>query len=41
MKYVVTVDGNAITQPLSIKEIVEQFGPIRELEAQGFRLVAA
>ncbi len=39
--YYVTVDGNAITKALTIKEIVEQFGPIRELEAQGFRLQKA
>jgi hypothetical protein len=40
MKYYVTEQGNVITKALTIAEIIAQFGPIKELEANGFRLIA-
>lgn len=39
--YYVTQDGQAITKPMTGAEIVSKFGPIRELEANGFRVVPA
>lgn len=38
-RFYVTEDGHAITQPMTAADIVAKFGPIRELEAKGFRLV--
>jgi hypothetical protein len=40
-KYYVTQDGHAITQPMTAADIVGKFGPIRELEANGFKVVPA
>ncbi len=38
-KYYVTQDGHAITEPMTAGDIVAKFGAIRELEANGFRVV--
>lgn len=40
-KYYVTQDGHAITEPMTAADIVARFGAIRELEANGFRVVPA
>jgi hypothetical protein len=40
-KYYVTQDGHAITEPMTAGDIVAKFGPIRELEASGFKVVPA
>lgn len=40
-KYYVTQDGHAITLPMTVSDIIAKFGPIRELEASGFRVVKA
>jgi len=40
MKYVLTVDGNAITQPMTLKEIIERFGDVLKLESSGVTLRA-
>lgn len=40
MKYVLIVDGNAITQPMTLKEIIERFGDVVKLESSGVRLKA-
>jgi hypothetical protein len=37
--YIVTQDGHAITEKLTMKQIVEQFGSVQELEAAGCRVV--
>ncbi len=39
--YYVTQDGHAITEPMRAADIVAKFGPIRELEASGFKVVPA
>lgn len=39
--YYVTQDGYKITDKLSLQAIIERFGNIEQLEAAGFRLVAA
>lgn len=38
-KYYVTQDNLAITEPMTAADIVAKFGPIRELENNGFRVV--
>lgn len=40
-KFYVTDGGHAITEPMSHADIVAKFGSIKELEANGFRLVKA
>ena len=40
-RYYVTQDGHAITEPMTAADIVAKFGTIRELEANGFRVVPA
>lgn len=40
-KFYVTQDGHAITEPMTAADIVAKFGAIRELEANGFRVVPA
>lgn len=37
--YYVTKDGHAITEPMRAADIVAKFGPVRQLEADGFRVV--
>jgi hypothetical protein len=37
--YVVTQDGHQITEWLTMKQVIEKFGSVRELEAAGLRLV--
>lgn len=40
--YHLSIDGNVITdKPMTLKEIINAFGPIQKLESQGFKLVAA
>lgn len=39
MKYYLTVDGEKITGPLSMAEIVDTYGTVASLEVAGFRLV--
>ncbi len=40
-KYYVTDQGHAFTEPMTAGDIVSRFGPIRELEAKGFRVKKA
>lgn len=37
--YVLLDDGHAITEPMTIEEIIEQFGSIKDLEASGIRII--
>lgn len=37
--YVLTVDGNVISEPMTQSEIFERFGSIQKLESSGVRLV--
>ncbi len=37
--YYVTQDGHVITERLSMRQVIERFGSVRELEAAGLRLV--
>jgi hypothetical protein len=39
--YYLTQDGHKITEPMTAGDIVSRFGAIRELEAQGFKVVPA
>lgn len=39
MKYYVTIDGERITPPMTMQEIIEKFGTVLSLEVSGFRLV--
>jgi hypothetical protein len=37
--YYVTINGEKITGPMSLKDIIEKFGTVLSLEVSGFRLV--
>ncbi len=34
--YLILVDGFVIIQPMSLKDIIETFGPVQLLESKGF-----
>lgn len=39
MKYVLMVDGSAITAPMPLDLIIKAFGSIKSLESSGVRVV--
>lgn len=39
MKYVLTIEGHVISEPMTRTQILERFGSIQKLESSGVRLV--
>lgn len=39
MKYIIKVDGQQITKPMTLEQIINTLGPIRDLERTGHVLV--